>query len=149
MYCRKVAVHALAVPALLGLVATAQPQSPDVADAPANPPVTARIAPQAEPGDPIEIVGTLVAPDGKAPVGGAVVYAYHTDATGEYRGSSDRPKLRGWARTDDSGRFTFLTIKPAPYPAREGLHMSMFMSGVPAIPGSGSSFCSKATHGSR
>lgn len=134
MHCRGSMVFVLVTSVLLGLPAAAQPQPADVADAPANPPETARIASPTEPGDPIEIAGTLVAPDGKTPVAGALVYAYHTDATGEYRGSSDRPRLRGWAKTGASGRFTFLTSKPAPYPGARGpahVHVHVWGAGYP------------------
>lgn len=127
-------LRALAIFAILGPVAAAQPLPADVADAPANPPATARVAPSTEAGDPIEIVGTLVAADGKTPVAGAFVYAYHTDATGVYGGSSERPRLRGWAKTDDAGRFTFLTSRPAPYPggrAPAHVHVHVWGAGYP------------------
>jgi protocatechuate 3,4-dioxygenase beta subunit len=51
------------------------------------------------------------------------VYAYQTDATGVYpqapalSGAAARHgQLRAWARTDDSGRYTFRTVRPAAYP---------------------------------
>lgn len=79
---------------------------------------TARIAPADERGEPLRIAGTLIDTDGRTPARGAVIFAYHTDVTGEY----DRPgggwRLKGWARTDADGRFTFDTIVPAPYPNR-------------------------------
>ena len=54
---------------------------------------TARIAPLAEPGEPMRIEGTVYDGEGdEAP--GVIVYAYHTDATGVYP-SDDR--LRGAA----------------------------------------------------
>jgi protocatechuate 3,4-dioxygenase beta subunit len=107
------------------LSGAAQQRPSDVADAPANPPSSARIAAAQEPGTSIRINGTVLAADGKTPVPNAIVYGYHTDANGYYRGSGrggdageDQPRLRGWARTDASGHFSFLTIKPAPYPHR-------------------------------
>lgn len=131
MRSRNSTAPALAAAALLAFAAAAQAPPADVADAPANPPTTARIAPPGEPGDPIEIAGTLLAPDGKTPVAGAVVYAYHTDSTGEYRGTDERPKLRGWAKSDASGRFTFLTSRPAPYPgARAPAHVHVHVWGA-------------------
>jgi len=78
----------------------------------------ARIAPSEEPGEPLQVVGTLIDTDGRTPARNAVIFAYHTDVTGEY----DRPgggwRLKGWARPDASGRFVFDTIGPAPYPDR-------------------------------
>lgn len=79
---------------------------------------SARIAPADEPGEPLQVVGTLIDMDGRTPTRDAVIFAYHTDVAGHY----DRPgggwRLKGWARTDASGRFVFDTIRPAPYPDR-------------------------------
>jgi protocatechuate 3,4-dioxygenase beta subunit len=57
------------------------------------------------------VVGTAAA--------GAIVFAYHTDRGGLYDDPSKGPhswRLRGWARTDREGRFTFETIRPGSYP---------------------------------
>lgn len=83
----------------------------------------ARIAPQAEPGEPMRIEGTVYDRRGE-PVPGVIVYAYHTDARGIYPPNERFPgqaayrhgELRGWARTDDRGRYRFDTIRPASYP---------------------------------
>lgn len=80
-----------------------------------------RIAPLGEPGTRLRIVGAMFAPDGVTPLGGVLVYAYHTDASGRYSsGPEPRRRLRlvGWARTDARGQFVFDTIRPAPYPGR-------------------------------
>lgn len=83
---------------------------------------TARIAPEGEPGEPLRIEGTVY-DAGARPVPGVIVYAYHTDATGVYpedarfAGLARRHgRLRGWAQSDDEGRYRFLTIRPASYP---------------------------------
>lgn len=85
-------------------------------------PSRARIAPEDEPGEPLTITGTVYDPAGN-PAPGIVVYAYHTDATGEYppderySGWARRHgELRGWARTDEDGRYRFETIRPGSYP---------------------------------
>jgi protocatechuate 3,4-dioxygenase beta subunit len=81
---------------------------------------TARIAPPEEPGTPLVVHGRVYAADGRAPLAGVVVFAYHTDREGLYdrRGSPPHSwRLRGWARTDPEGRFEFQTIRPGPYPA--------------------------------
>lgn len=77
-----------------------------------------RIAPNGEPGTPLTIRGNLVDQRG-AVVTNAIVFAWQTDANGLY----DRPgtpphswRLRGWARTDSRGAFTFHTIRPVAYP---------------------------------
>lgn len=79
---------------------------------------TARIAPSTEPGDPLIIRGRLLNTDG-SPAANAIVFAYHTDRRGLYDRRENGPhswRLRGWARTDADGRFTFETIRPGSYP---------------------------------
>jgi protocatechuate 3,4-dioxygenase beta subunit len=112
-------------------------QPPEVADAPANPPSSARVADPTEPGTPLIFSGTVVAPDGK-PVPGVIVYAYQTDTEGYYNHAGGpgeaQPRLRGWAKTDASGRFEFITIKPAPYPNRNvpaHIHVIVWGAGYP------------------
>jgi protocatechuate 3,4-dioxygenase beta subunit len=79
-----------------------------------------RIAEPTEPGTPLVIRGQVLAEDGRTPVAGAVVFAYQTDARGVYdHPGRDGWRLKGWARTDAEGRFTFDTIRPAPYPGRQ------------------------------
>jgi len=99
----------------------------------------ARIAPPGEPGRPLRIEGTVL--DGKGrPAADVVVYAYHTDAKGIYprsegavgRAGTRHGRLRGWARTDARGRYTFETIRPAGYPgsaAPEHVHMHVIEPG--------------------
>ena len=77
-----------------------------------------RIAPETEPGRPFRIVGRLLRLDG-SPAADAVVFAYHTDGEGLYDRKGKGPhswRLRGWAKTDSDGRFTFETIRPGAYP---------------------------------
>ena len=106
-------------------LAEAAPPS-DVADQPKSLTSKARIAPKEEPGTPLVISGQVLGTDHKTPVAGAVVYAYHTDIEGHYQRSGvsheegeAHPRLRGWVRTDEEGRFEFTTIKPAAYPDRD------------------------------
>ena len=84
-----------------------------------------RLAPTGEPGEALILSGRVLTADGARSAPGAVIYAHHTDHRGFY--SRGRPTtewsrrhglLRGWARTDAEGRYTFITIKPAPYPGR-------------------------------
>lgn len=83
---------------------------------------TARLAPPAEPGEPLRLSGIVRDADGR-PRPGIVVYAYHTDRGGLYpkdprlHGEAARHgRLRGWARTDAGGRYEFRTIRPGGYP---------------------------------
>jgi protocatechuate 3,4-dioxygenase beta subunit len=83
-----------------------------------------RLAPEDEPGEPMVISGTVYDQDGE-PAPGIIIYAYHTDATGEYppderyTGWARRHgRLRGWARTNAEGRYRFETIRPASYPSQ-------------------------------
>lgn len=100
---------------------------------------TARIAPPGEPGVPLRIEGTVYDRSGHvAP--GVIVYAYHTNARGVYppneqfrgRAAYRHGLLRGWARTDDSGRYRFDTIRPGSYPGRDNpahVHMHIIEPG--------------------
>jgi protocatechuate 3,4-dioxygenase beta subunit len=96
----------------------------------------ARIAPENEPGEALEIVGTVFRPGRKTPAAGIVLFAYHTDQHGQYNtpNSPFRPRLYNWIRTDAQGRYGFRTIKPAPYPDHSTpshIHVSLFGDGVP------------------
>lgn len=102
-------------------------------DLPAKLASHARIAPPGEPGDAMVIEGKVVTSrGGLAP--GVIVYAYHTDRTGIYPPARNRHgRLRGWAVTDDHGRYRFDTIRPAAYPGRqvaEHVHMHVIEPGV-------------------
>ena len=81
------------------------------------------IADSRERGEPLEIEGTIYRLDGKTPAPNVILYVYHTDAKGLYSPSSTTPRgarrhghLRGWLKTDSSGRYKFRTIRPASYP---------------------------------
>jgi protocatechuate 3,4-dioxygenase beta subunit len=88
----------------------------------------------------MRIDGTVYRADGRTPAAGVVVYAYHTNAQGEYpklAGPDGSPirhgRLRGWARTDANGRYAFDTIRPAPYPggrAPAHVHMHVIEPGI-------------------
>jgi len=71
-----------------------------------------------EPGDPMEISGTVYRRDGHTPAGGITLFVYHTDATGHYDPQDDpfAPRIKGWLRTGADGRYKFRSIRPAPYP---------------------------------
>ena len=92
---------------------------------PANLSWKAQISDRNEPGEALEISGIIYQKDGKTPADGVILYVYHTDAQGKYsRGTGEdcairNGKLRGWVKTDQSGRYQFTTIRPAAYPNRD------------------------------
>lgn len=74
-----------------------------------------RIAQVDEKGEALVLNGTVYKADG-TPADGIIVYAYQTDANGIYpKGSTPHGKLRGWALTDQQGRYHFETIRPRAY----------------------------------
>lgn len=100
---------------------------------------TARIAPVGESGPSLRVDGVVRDAAGK-PAAGIVVYAYQTNEKGIYpqdermRSTSAyrHGKLRAWAKTDASGRYTFTTIRPASYPGSDiprHIHMHVLEPG--------------------
>jgi protocatechuate 3,4-dioxygenase beta subunit len=84
-----------------------------------------KINPVAEPGEPMEISGTIYQLDGITPAPNIILYVYHTDAKGFYSPAETQPEasrrhghLRGWMKTNANGEYKFVSIKPAPYPKR-------------------------------
>ncbi len=80
-----------------------------------------RIAPLAEPGEPLALSGVVYQADGVTPAAGARIFAYHTDRFGIYSPRTDRePKyvarLKAYFSADDRGRYSIATIRPASYP---------------------------------
>jgi protocatechuate 3,4-dioxygenase beta subunit len=92
---------------------------------PEDPSWQTTIAGPDEPGEPMIISGVIYKKDGKTPAPDVILYVYHTDSKGLY---SPAPKqtlakrhghLRGWMKTDEQGRYEFITIRPASYPDRK------------------------------
>lgn len=83
-------------------------------------PSTVEIVSPSEPGERLMLSGRIVDRDGR-PARAITVYVYQTDVLGLYyrEGRQDAgSRLRGWARTDDQGRYEFATIRPGHYPGR-------------------------------
>lgn len=84
---------------------------------------SARITPDDEPGERMQIRGTVRDEFGNT-IPGVIVYAYHTNAAGLYppddrfkdQAAYRHGRLRGWVITDDRGKYSFDTIRPAGYP---------------------------------
>jgi protocatechuate 3,4-dioxygenase beta subunit len=124
--------------ATLALMVTSVAQAsgpPPTPEPPANVSSIGLIADMSEPGTKLLLAGQVFAPDGATPAPGVVVYAYQTDATGEYHNDTGRvARLHGWAKTDSQGRFEFHTIRPAAYPGRSipsHIHLHVFGGGYP------------------
>ena len=103
------------VVAMGGVSASAQ----SVHEAPATAPSTGRVAPQGEPGQPLQVTGVVVDSSG-APIAGASLYVYQTDHEGYYGvkpvSDSANPRLKVFLRSDAKGGWSFDTVKPGSYP---------------------------------
>lgn len=88
-----------------------------------------------EKGQPLVIKGKAFTRDGITPAAGIIIYYWQTDHKGYYSpapGLDERVKrhghIRGWVKTDSAGRYTLLTIRPAPYPGEDmpaHIHLSV------------------------
>jgi protocatechuate 3,4-dioxygenase beta subunit len=90
------------------------------------------LAKKGEPGEPLRVRGVVYRADGVTPAAGVILYAYQTDRKGRYIHvpTSRTPRIKGWMRTDNEGRFEFLTIRPGPYPNRtEPAHIHFHLWG--------------------
>lgn len=116
-------------------VAAAASGPPPVPSPPANVSFAGTIAGLSEPGERLVISGQVFGPDGVTPAADVIVYAYQTDASGEYHNDADRvARLHGWVKTDANGRFEFRTIRPGPYPNRgipAHIHFHAWGNGFP------------------
>jgi catechol 1,2-dioxygenase len=71
-----------------------------------------------EAGEPLAVSGTVRDPDGD-PLIGAEVDLWQADHNGTYDVQLDRvPHLRGRQRTNDEGRYEFVTVVPPPMRSR-------------------------------
>lgn len=83
----------------------------------------------------LKVTGTIVKQDGKTPAEGVILYIYHTNRKGVYETKGDETGwarrhgyIRGWIKTDASGRYTFYTFRPAAYPdgsEHEHIHVTV------------------------
>jgi protocatechuate 3,4-dioxygenase beta subunit len=103
--------------ALLPTPAVADPDdaTPHVGEGPffrpRSPERTTLLEPGAS-GMPFELTGRVLATDG-APIAGAIVDFWHSDAAGSYDTSGNR--FRGHQRTDADGRYVLRSIVPGAY----------------------------------
>lgn len=90
----------------------------------------------------IKITGTVFNKDGMTPANNILVYVYHTSRDGTYEPSENptgweerHGQFRGWMKTDEDGKFTFFTFRPAPYPeVNEPEHIHIYIKEPHTIP---------------
>lgn len=108
------------------------------AEAQAQHPSAIEIATLREPGTRIHLSGTIVDLNGK-PLSGVKMFLYHTDSTGYYSRPVNDPRqarLHGTLWSNAAGKYSFSTIKPAPYgdvsaPPPMHIHVHLQPPGVP------------------
>lgn len=81
------------------------------------------------------LTGQVFHRDGRTPASGVLIYYWHTDDRGLYTADEGTPaearihgRLRGWIRTDGSGRYAIRTSRPAAYPDQDiaqHIHLSI------------------------
>lgn len=78
-----------------------------------------------ESGEKLKIHGIIYQPDGTTPAPNVILYVYHTDQQGLYSFRDEDTTrdhrhgyIRGWIKTDETGRYEFYTLKPGAYPSR-------------------------------
>ena len=74
-------------------------------------------------GQKLLITGTIFKLDGKTPVPNVILYYYHTDVNGYYANKEGLDQrvarhgyIRGWVKSDNNGKYSIYTVRPAPYP---------------------------------
>ncbi len=93
----------------------------------------ATIVGESERGEPLVITGRILAPDGRTPLEGMMLYVYQTDAEGVYTtsgGDNRGTRIHGVMRTTADGRYEFRTVRPGSYPgSRQPQHIHAYVSG--------------------
>lgn len=76
-----------------------------------------------EKGQKLLVTGTVYKPDGRTPAQNVIIYYWQTDNDGLYspkKGMKEEAKvhghIRGWIKTDENGKYSIYTVRPAPYP---------------------------------
>ena len=76
-------------------------------------------------GPKMEVSGTIYQQDGKTPAAGVILYIYHTNQGGNYPTKGNETGwakrhgyIRGWIKTDQTGKYKFYTLRPGAYPGR-------------------------------
>lgn len=90
----------------------------------------------------LKISGTVYEKDGKTPAENIILYIYQTNRKGIYETKGNEKGwarrhgiIRGWVRTNNDGRYTFVTFRPGSYPDRsqpEHIHITVKEAGKSA-----------------
>lgn len=93
-----------------------------------------------EPGRKLLLTGLVVQQDGHTPAPGVIIYYWHTDDNGRYaatpgmdRRAGRHGHIRGWLKTDSTGRYALYTIRPRAYPDQsepEHIHIAIKEPGL-------------------
>ena len=83
-------------------------------------------------GQKLLLTGIVYQSDGKTPAPGVLIYYYHTNTEGKYLHKPEEKKsmppnelgqthgyIRGWVKTDSSGKYYIYTVKPGVYPTHD------------------------------
>lgn len=86
------------------------------------------------------ITGQVFQLDGKTPAPNVIIYYWHTDDKGLYTAGSQTPaeakahgRFRGWVKTDEMGKYSIKTARPAAYPndvIPQHIHLSVKEPGL-------------------
>ncbi|HLY71900.1 MAG TPA: hypothetical protein VKR53_19335, partial [Puia sp.] len=78
-------------------------------------PVRNKIALHTEPGDLVELTGTIRHTDCRTPYKNAKIELWHCNAEGEYDNTSPEFRYRATTFSDENGHYSFITNLPVPY----------------------------------
>lgn len=102
---------------------------------------SAQLCPLGEPGEPMVLACSVLAPDGVTPLKGVRLRAYQTDHAGYYRRAPlgfelgpAHARLSAWLATDEHGCFELRSIRPAGYPDARipaHVHVELHPDGLP------------------
>ncbi|MCH6235562.1 intradiol ring-cleavage dioxygenase [Cognataquiflexum rubidum] len=86
------------------------------------------------------LTGTVFEPGGKTPAPNIIIYYWHTDTEGYYTADTktdpkakSHGRFRGWVKSDENGKYSIYTIRPAPYPNEDlpaHIHLSIKESDI-------------------
>lgn len=83
-------------------------------------PLRTNINPPGFSGELLHFTGTILKEDGKTPFQNCLVEIWQCDKNQQYDNTSDDYRYRGAQKTDASGKYSFTTTQPVPYPIEEG-----------------------------
>jgi protocatechuate 3,4-dioxygenase beta subunit len=93
-----------------------------------------------EAGQKLLVTGTVYQRDGITPAKDVIIYYWQTDNTGRYSrgagvpaGAARHGHIRGWMKTDATGKYALYTVRPAPYPDEKipaHIHLALKEPGI-------------------